>query len=176
MESDEIDYAERMHQSLLGVIRDLLIDTAREGLPGDHHFYLTFDTNHPGVGMPDHLRARHPSTMTIVLQHQYWDLTITDERFSLQLSFNGKQESLSIPFDALTSFVDPSVQFGLPLRDASTDHEVVDVQQVTPSPKPSAEGDAPEADTTEPSEDNEGGEGDEGEKDNVITLDRFRKP
>ena len=169
MKSDEIDYAERMHQSLLGVIRDLLIDTARDGLPGEHHFYLTFDTNHPGVGMPDHLRARHPSTMTVVLQHQYWDLTVTDERFSMQLSFNGKQESLSIPFDALTSFVDPSVQFGLPLRDASTEHEVVDVGQAAPSPEPAVEAEAPETDTA-------ADDSDDGEKDNVITLDRFRKP
>jgi uncharacterized protein len=173
MNSDEIDYAERMHQSLLGVIRTLLIDTVRDGLPGEHHFYLTFDTNHPGVSMPDHLRARHPSTMTVVLQHQYWDLTVTDERFSVQLSFNGKQESLSIPFDALTSFVDPSVQFGLPLRDATTEHDVVDVEQIAPSPAPSTEDEAPEAEVTE---NDEGDEGDEGEKDNVITLDRFRKP
>jgi hypothetical protein len=172
MNSNEIDYAARMHRSLLGVVRDLLLDVIKDGLPGDHHFYLTFDTNHADVVMPDHLRSRHPSTMTVVLQHQYWDLTVTEDMFSVQLSFNGKQEYLGIPFEALTSFVDPSVQFGLPLQDTAPDRPVVNVEQSTPSQAPEVEAEAP---AVQPDDGAATGE-DETEKDNVITLDRFRKP
>lgn len=170
MTATEIDYAARMHRSLLGVVRELLADTVHDGLPGDHHFYLTFDTTHPGVSIPDHLKARHPATMTIVLQHQYWDLIVEEDWFSVKLSFNGKQENLMVPFEALTSFVDPSVQFGLPLQDAPSERDFVDVsEEKSESP---IEDDLPAEPETAAAE--EAG-GDETE-DNVITLDRFRKP
>jgi hypothetical protein len=169
MTSDPIDYAGRMHGALLGIVRDLLKDVAQDGLPGDHHFYLTFNTNHPGVIMPTHLKERHASSMTIVVQHQYWNLIVTDDLFSLQLSFNGQQESLTIPYAALTSFVDPSVQFGLPLQDNAPTQEVVDVST---APAKTAPGDEPEiAEELAPEAEGE----DEAETDNVITLDQFRK-
>ena len=171
MDSSEIDYAARMHKSLLGVVRDLLKDIARDGLPGDHHFYLGFDTTHPGVAMPDHLRARHPSTMTVVLQHQYWDLVVTDELFSVQLSFNGKQESLVIPFDSMTSFVDPSVQFGIPLQDSAPTTDIIDVSAPVPIDE-AIEGN-PTEEAAEPGSDDTPEDGDD--SDNVITLDMFRK-
>jgi hypothetical protein len=170
MTATEIDYAARMRRSLLGVVRDLLTDTAKDGLPGDHHFYLTFDTTHAGVAIPDHLKARHPATMTIVLQHQYWDLIVEEDWFSVKLSFNGKQENLTVPFEALTSFVDPSVQFGLPLQDAPSERDFVDVSgEKAEAP---VEDELPAEAEAAAAEDAESGE----TEDNVITLDRFRKP
>ena len=173
MTSDQIDYAARMHKSLLGVVRELLADVAADGLPGDHHFYLSFDTKFPGVVIPGHLRERHPKNMTIVLQHQFWDLIVTDEQFSVQLSFNGKQESLTIPFNALTSFVDPSVQFGLPLQDTAPDTDLVDMSAHQPeADQPVEDETPPQADTPEDTGDDSSEDSD---GDNVITLDRFRK-
>ena len=171
MTSDQFDYAERMHGALLGIVRDLLKDVAKDGLPGDHHFYLTFDTTYDGVAIPVHLKERHPSSMTIVIQHQYWDLIVTDEFFSLQLSFNGQQESLSVPFDALTSFVDPSVQFGLPLQENAPAKDIVDVSTTPAKADPTELPEIEEEPATESSNEEEP----ESETDNVITLDRFRK-
>jgi hypothetical protein len=171
MTSDQFDYAERMHGALLGIVRDLLKDVAKDGLPGDHHFYLTFDTTYEGVVMPTHLKERHPSSMTIVVQHQYWDLIVTDAHFSLQLSFNGQQESLSVPFEALTSFVDPSVQFGLPLQENAPTKDIVDVSTAPAKAEPA---DIPENEE-DPVRESSNEEEPEPETDNVITLDRFRK-
>ena len=95
------------------MVRTVLADTAAKGLPGEHHFFITFDTRAEGVRLSPRLRAQHPTDMTIVLQHQFWDLTVTDEGFGVGLSFNGIPESLTIPWSAITDFVDPSVQFGL---------------------------------------------------------------
>lgn len=170
MTATEIDYAARMRRSLLGLVRDLLTDTAKDGLPGDHHFYLTFDTTHAGVAIPDHLKARHPATMTIVLQHQYWDLIVEEDWFSVKLSFNGKQENLTVPFEALTSFVDPSVQFGLPLQDAPSERDFVDLSEE--KAEAPVEDELPAEAEAAAAEDAESGE----TEDNVITLDRFRKP
>ena len=170
MTADQFDYAARMQGALLGIVRDLLKDVATDGLPGDHHFYLTFDTNHDGVVMPTHLKERHPSSMTIVIQHQYWDLIVTDELFSLQLSFNGRQESLTIPYAALTSFVDPSVQFGLPLQENAPIKDIVDVSTAPIKAEPVDEPQVEEETVAEADDEEE-----EAVTDNVITLDRFRK-
>ena len=100
-------------QALRGVVRSVLGDAAKKGLPGDHHFFIEFDTHAAGVRMSDRLRAQHPDKMTIILQHQFWDLAVTEQAFEVGLSFSGITERLAIPFEAITGFYDPSVQFGL---------------------------------------------------------------
>jgi hypothetical protein len=110
-----LPYARWTGSALRGVVLDALEHVGREGLPGEHHFFLTFRTDHPGVEMPGHLRARFPEEMTIVLQHQFWDLRVdrAAQRFSVGLSFGGVAASLTVPLAALTAFVDPQVRFGL---------------------------------------------------------------
>ncbi len=95
------------------MVRGVLIDAARKGLPGEHHFFITFDTNAEGVRLSPRLREQYPEEMTIVLQHQYWDLIINDDFFEVTVSFNKQQERIKVPFAALSAFVDPSVRFGL---------------------------------------------------------------
>lgn len=112
-----IDYPGRLRAAMLGVIRDLLSRTADEGLPGEHHFYLSFRTDAPGVQLSAGLRLRYPQEMTIVLQEQFWDLDVTAVAFGVTLRFGGTPQRLTVPFEALTAFVDPSVQFGLRLAD-----------------------------------------------------------
>ena len=111
--ADQIRYDLLTQQALRGVVRSVLADAAKKGLPGDHHFFITFDTHADGVRMSERLRAQYPEEMTVILQHQFWDLTVTEQAFDVGLSFGGITERLSIPFDAITAFVDPSVQFGL---------------------------------------------------------------
>ena len=108
-----VDYARLVREALLEVPRRALRLAAREGLPGEHHFYLSFRTGHPGVSVSPSLRARHPEEMTVVLQHQYWDLAVGDDAFSVTLRFGGVPERLHVPFAALTAFADPAAEFGL---------------------------------------------------------------
>jgi hypothetical protein len=95
------------------------VQAAETGLLAGHHFYITFRTNAPGVGMSDHLRAKYPEEMTIVIEHQFWDLTVTDESFAVTLSFNNRPERLTIPFTAIGAFADPSVKFGLQFQETT---------------------------------------------------------
>jgi hypothetical protein len=113
MATDHIRYDLLVRDALRGVVRRVLADVAREGLSGDHHLYISFNTGMPGVRISQRLRAQYPEEMTIVLQHQFWDLTVTEIAFEVGLSFNGVPEKLVVPFDALKGFADPSVQFGL---------------------------------------------------------------
>ncbi len=113
MSKDLIRYDLLVQDALKGVVRKVLGDAARDGLPGDHHFYVSFRTDFPGVRLSPRLREKYPEDMTIVLQHQFWDLTITEQHLEVGLSFSGVPERLFIPLDALTGFFDPSVQFGL---------------------------------------------------------------
>ncbi|HEY8380673.1 MAG TPA: ClpXP protease specificity-enhancing factor SspB [Microvirga sp.] len=113
MAKDLIRYDLLVQDALKGVVRKVLIDAGRDGLPGEHHFYVSFRTDFPGVRLSNRLRDKYPQEMTIVLQHQFWDLGITEHTFEVGLSFSGVPERLLIPFDALTGFFDPSVQFGL---------------------------------------------------------------
>ncbi|MGE5546003.1 MAG: SspB family protein [Solirubrobacterales bacterium] len=113
MAEDGLRYDKMVEEALRGVVREALEQTARDGLFGDHHFYITFHTRAPGVALADHIRVRHPDEMTIVLQHQFWGLEVDDEKFAVTLSFSGVSERLVIPFAAVTGFADPSAKFGL---------------------------------------------------------------
>jgi hypothetical protein len=122
MAGTHFDYPALVRKALLGVVRDVLTHTAEHGLPEEHYFYLTFRTLHPGVEIPASRRAAHPTEMTIVLQNQFWNLGVEEERFSVGLRFGGKLERLLIPFDALVAFSDPSVP--IELRFAQAEPEV----------------------------------------------------
>ena len=113
MATDLIRYDLLAQDALRGVVRRVLTDAARDGLPGDHHFYVTFDTRAPGVRLSHRMREKYPQEMTVVLQHQYWDLIVTEHTFEVGLSFGGIPERLLVPFEAVKGFFDPSVQFGL---------------------------------------------------------------
>jgi len=113
MAKDLIRYDLLVQDALKGVVRKVLSDAAREGLAGEHHFYVSFRTDFPGVRLSQRLRDKYPEEMTIVLQHQFWDLGVTEHAFEVGLSFSNVPERLLIPFDAVTGFFDPSVQFGL---------------------------------------------------------------
>jgi uncharacterized protein len=116
MGRDFLDYGAMMDAALVGVVREALARVAERGLPGQHHFYITFRTGHRGVKMPDYLRQQFPDEMTIVLQHQYSGLQVDVDSFGVGLSFNQARERLIIPFKAITAFADPSVKFGLQLQ------------------------------------------------------------
>ena len=112
MPTDHIRYDILAQEALRGVVRTVLTDASKKGLPGEHHFKITFATPAPGVRLSDRMRAQYPEVMTIVLQHQFWDLVVTDEGFEVGLSFGGVPERLAVPFEAITAFYDPAVEFG----------------------------------------------------------------
>ena len=122
MGKDHIGYDELMDNALRGAMRTVMERVAENGLMGSHHLYITFRTDFPGVDVPDHLRDRYPDELTIVMQHQYWGLEVTEQGFSVTLSFNKVREHISIPFAALTSFADPGVKFGLQFESQTTGH------------------------------------------------------
>jgi hypothetical protein len=124
--ADHIRYDLLTQQALRGVVRTVLADTAKKGLPGDHHFYISFETQAEGVRLSDRLRAQYPEDMTIILQHQFWDLSVTDAGFEVGMSFGGIPEKLYVPFAAVTGFFDPSVQFGLQFEDVSEEQAAQD--------------------------------------------------
>lgn len=113
MSTDILRYDLMVQEALKGVVRKILSEAGRDGLPGEHHFYVTFRTTAPGVRLSQRLREKHPEEMTVVLQHQFWDLNVSDHAFEVGLSFSGVPERLLVPFDSITTFFDPSVQFGL---------------------------------------------------------------
>jgi uncharacterized protein len=113
MRRSQIDYGRLVENALRTVVRDVLERLGREGAPSPHHFYITFRTHHPGVSIPEFLRDRYPTDMTIVLQHQFWDLAVDDDGFGVTLSFNDQMQLLRIPFSAIKVFADPGVEFGL---------------------------------------------------------------
>lgn len=113
MATDHIRYDLLVQDALRSVVRNVLIDVGKHGLPGEHHFYISFKTGAPGVRISNRLREQYPDEMTIVMQHQFWDLGITEHTFEVGLSFGGVPERLLVPFDTIVGFFDPSVQFGL---------------------------------------------------------------
>jgi uncharacterized protein len=184
MAVDHIRYDLLAQQALRGVVRGVLTDAAKNGLPGEHHFYIAFNTQAPGVRLSARLREQYPQEMTIILQHQFWDLIVTNERFEVGLSFGGVAEKLVVPFAAIKGFFDPSVQFGLQFEiEAETATEAATPATQAPplaereKPKPAKKNkplaivpppSAPAATEPEaPPEPSGGGE--------VVRLDRFRK-
>src|SRR5437764_4177848 len=119
MTVDHIRYDILAREALRGVVRTVLEDAAKNGLPGEHHFYITFDTRAEGVAVSQRLRAQYPAEITIVLQHQFWDLAVSANAFEVGLAFGGVPERLSVPFAAIIGFFDPSVQFGLQFEPAT---------------------------------------------------------
>jgi len=113
MAVDHIRYDILVQDALRGVVRRVLMDTAKNGLPGEHHFYISFDTRADGVRLSPRMLAQYPTEMTVVLQHQFWDLVVTESSFEVGVSFGGVPERLAVPFAAVKAFFDPSVQFGL---------------------------------------------------------------
>ena len=123
--ADQIRYDLLTQQALRGVVRAVLTDAAKKGLPGEHHFYIAFDTKAEGVRLSERLRAQYPEEMTIILQHQFWDLVVTDLGFEVGLSFGGIPEKLVIPYEAINGFFDPSVQFGLQFEEVTEGHDTI---------------------------------------------------
>jgi len=148
-----IDYGNLMHRAMRGLIQSVLEDVAKNGLPGAHHFFITFDTNHPDVAIADWLRERYPDEMTVVIQHWFENLEVTEDGFSVTLNFGNQPEPLVIPFDAVRTFVDPSVEFGLRFETREEDDEDEDGEE-----------DDDDGDDDPPPHDAE-----------IVRLDRFRK-
>jgi uncharacterized protein len=155
MAQELFDYPKMVETALRGVMREALARTAHEGLPGDHHFYVSFRTRAPGVAIPKHLLAAHPDLMTIVLQHQFRALEVRDDTFSVNLSFHSRSERLTIPFAAVTTFADPSVNFGLQF-------EAPAAEPAEPAALPAQIPTPPEAAPERPAA-------------QIVTLDKFRK-
>jgi hypothetical protein len=149
-----IDYGNLMHRAMRGLIKSVLQDIAANGLPGAHHFFITFDTNAPGVAIADWLKQRYPQDMTVVIQHWYENLVVTDEGFSITLNFGNAPEPLIIPFDSLRTFVDPSVEFGLRFESHEDGDDAEDDAELA----------TPDEDPDPPSPQGQ-----------VVSLDRFRK-
>jgi hypothetical protein len=181
MGSEAFNYSRMVEDALRGVVRAALAQAEASGLPGNHHFYISFRTGAPGVEVPAYLRSRYPDEMTIVLQHQYWGLEVDDVGFYVTLSFNRVQERMRIPYAAVASFADPSVQFGLQFRDEAAGTAIGkdggSVPALAPrtalpsAPKPAASpgkaADAADSEAGERADDRKSGE--------VVTLDAFRK-
>ncbi len=140
MTTSELPYDRWLEDALRGVIRLALAHTAEYGLPGQHHFYLTFATGADGVEMSPELRARYPEEMTIVLQHQFWDLTMQDDLVAVTLKFHGRPSRLVIPLTAISAFGDPSVNFGLQLKTLSVEADSEDGDSGEPAKQEPASG------------------------------------
>ncbi|OUS21755.1 hypothetical protein A9Q95_01390 [Rhodobacterales bacterium 59_46_T64] len=156
-----IDYGNLMHRAMRGLIQEVLTDVQKNGLPGPHHFFITFDTRHPDAQLAQWLRERYPAEMTVVMQHWYDGLEVTDDGFAITLNFGDAPEPLYIPYDAIQTFVDPSVEFGLRFetQDEEEDEDEEDngdlaVAEVEPD------------DAKEPAKSGDGA---------VVSLDSFRK-
>ena len=157
-QSTTIAYGRLMHHAMRGLIQTVLSDVARDGLPGDHHFFITFDTRHDGVELAPWLQDRYPEEMTIVIQHWYDALEVDDDGFSITLNFGDSPERLRIPFDAILTFVDPSVEFGLRFETAPA-----------PEGPDGGPGSEEEEDPAEPEETEQGKDAE------VVSLDTFRR-
>lgn len=130
--SQDIDYGNLMHTAMRGLIKTVLTDVSKTGLPGAHHFFITFDTRYEGVELADWLRERYPGEMTIVMQHWFENLEVGDEGFSITLNFGDAPEPLYIPYMAIKTFVDPSVEFGLRFESPEDEDEEVFVADEAP--------------------------------------------
>jgi uncharacterized protein len=185
MAVDHIRYDILAQEALRGVVRTVLRDAAKDGLPGDHHFYISFDTRAEGVRLSPRMLAQYPEEMTVVLQHQFWELTVTEHGFEVGVSFGGIPERLAVPFAAIKGFFDPSVQFGLQFEEVGEPIEDAKKEEGAPAStdrgaeRPPAEHKrSPPALATVPTPAN-AQPGEEPDKPagggEVVRLDRFRK-
>jgi hypothetical protein len=159
MTKDVLHYSTLIDQAMRGVVRDVLKQISRAGLPGEHHFYISFSTVFPGVQISEQLKARYPKEITIVLQHQFWDFKVDERMFTVTLSFGGVPEKLVIPFAALTAFADPSVKFGLQFQQEETEAVESESMDLLQDLAPKAADNVPGDDSTA----------------EIISLDSFRK-
>jgi hypothetical protein len=169
MATDHIRYDVLAQDALRGVLRKVLTDAAAHGLPGEHHFFITFVSKAEGVKLSQRLLAQYPEEMTIILQHQFWDLIVLEDRFEVGLSFGGIPERLTVPFSAINRFLDPSVKFGLEFNTSDVAVPAAETPAAAPAP---AAVPAPAAESAETAEEppppSAGGA-------EVVRLDRFRK-
>jgi len=156
--TDTLDYGSLMHRAMRGLIFNVLEQVRDHGLPGNHHFFITFDTTHPDVQLADWLKDRYPVEMTVVIQHWFDNLEVREDGFSITLNFGDQPEPIQIPFDAIQTFVDPSVEFGLRFENQDMDED-----------EPEADDTEPSAGTTEPSDEEPRQEAE------VVSLDQFRR-
>ncbi|SFI74077.1 SspB family protein [Celeribacter neptunius] len=159
-----IDYGNLMHDAMRGLIRKVLDGVAQDGLPGEHHFFITFDTMHPDVELADWLSDRYPEEMTIVIQHWFDNLDVTEDGFAITLNFGDSPEPLYIPYDAIRTFVDPSVEFGLRFETQEYDVEELDEDEIPHDA---------EVKSFEPKEEPE--KSDTPKEAEIVSLDKFRK-
>jgi hypothetical protein len=165
MAKDLLRYDKMIEAAMRGVVRQAIAEASRHGLPGAHHFYISFRTDHPGTQVPEYLKSRYPQEMTIVLQYQFWGLEVEEESFSVTLSFNNVHERLTIPFQAVTVFADPAAKFTLPFQALPTAEGAA--QQPQQPPAEAGESKVPAVapgEEPKPAEDSK-----------VVTLDAFRK-
>jgi len=191
MVTDYIRYDILTQDALRGVVRTVLEDAARNGLPGEHHFFIAFDTRSEGVKLSQRMRTQYPEEMTVVLQHQFWDLVVTEEQFEVGLSFGGVPERVVVPFAAIKSFADPAVKFGVQfeMQPVTVDDETTSETAATAPARPPAEhkdtapataalptpanpAEAAEPDASNPATKPDGPPSPGAE---VVRLDRFRK-
>jgi hypothetical protein len=158
--TDTLDYGSLMHHAMRGLIFNVLEQVRDHGLPGNHHFFITFDTTHPDVQFADWLKDRYPAEMTVVIQHWFDNLVVREDGFSITLNFGDQPEPIAIPFDAIQTFVDPSVEFGL--RFENQDMDEIEEESKANETEPSA-------DTTETSDEEARQEAE------VVSLDEFRR-
>ena len=156
--TDTLDYGSLMHRAMRGLIFNVLEQVRDHGLPGNHHFFITFDTTHPDVQLADWLKDRYPEEMTVVIQHWFDNLEVREDGFSITLNFGDQPEPIQIPFDAIQTFVDPSVEFGLRFENQDMD----EIEEEADETAPSAE--ATETSDAEPRQEAE-----------VVSLDQFRR-
>lgn len=167
MPKEQLRYDRMVETALRGVVRDALTEVAERGLPGNHHFYLTFRTGYPGIDIPEYLSSQYPNEMTIVLQFQYYGLEVLEDHFEVTLSFNNVHERLEIPLGAITTFADPSVNFALQFQPV-VPAESADVSAIPARPISVVERkDEPKTEDDTPAEEPKRGE--------VVALDAFRK-
>ena len=167
MSEDMMDYQSMVERAMKSVVREALLKVGEDGLPGEHHLYITFRTQDERVEISDRLISQYPEEMTIVLQHQFWGLEISEDAFEITLSFSGTNERLFVPFDSVVGFADPSVNFGLQFKAADTEFA---------GDNPNDLQDTDEIDDSDATPKSEGGDGDGQQKTGeVVALDAFRK-
>lgn len=170
-----IRYDLMVQEALRHVIKEALSLAASEGLPGEHHYYITFSTTHPGVDMPDSLRAQYPEEMTIVLQHQFWQLSVGEEEFSVTLSFNGVPQTLRILYTAVSAFADPHVRFGLQFHPVEEEEDASAAAKEDGPDETTDDQARPEGEPEKTQKAGTSDTEDDGESTTVVSLDTFRR-